>query len=100
VRDANTMPGTRIAPRRSIRHRSGVSSISSTTTSPLNRARARATKGRKAVALRAYVGARGSAYALIGHFVSEQQPDVVTIYASAAAVVDTATPSLTAATHE
>jgi hypothetical protein len=51
-------------------------------------------------ALRAYLGARESAHAFIGHFVSEQQPDVVTIYESAVAVLDTAIASLTAAPHE
>jgi hypothetical protein len=51
-------------------------------------------------ALRADLGARESAHAFIGHFVSEQQPDVVTIYESAVAVLDTAIASLTAAPHE
>jgi hypothetical protein len=39
-------------------------------------------------ARRACVEARESAYAFIGHFVSEQQPDAVRIYEDAVAVLD------------
>jgi len=51
-------------------------------------------------ALRACRGARESAYAFIGHFVSEQQPDVVAIYEDAATALDAVIAALAAALHE
>ncbi len=51
-------------------------------------------------ALRACRGARESAYAFIGHFASEQQPDVVAIYEDAVTALDAVIAALTAASHE
>jgi hypothetical protein len=51
-------------------------------------------------ALGACRGARESAYAFIGHFVSEQQPDVVAIYEDAATALDAVIAALTEPSHD